>query len=408
METTMRRSYFSGLPVEDAATGIVSTPQIEGWNLTLDLTNELLVCAQRPQIAHFVRDETERTLLVRFRPDADPAFYFEKCEREQDGGRTSFIKLAKCSQRTVDEARQIARNNKMRVERREPVEITKRPRRGFTVAETIESYEKTLSEQFSYKTTWQRKKFALLNAHISSAFGPKSITSLRRAEWLDPIERLKLRQPSSGSHLHRATKALLNHAVDVGALDANPLAGTKSNATHAPQPRNLDERSLGKVMLAAEKLGEPWRTIIGLVIATGESAEDIRHIQRDHIDFERADWFKFHRIDQGPWGTPDDLSVPLNSVALALLAPYRDHDGFLFSSSDPRREGQPIHVRAEIGVKICDHMQSDRRLFTVRTLRKAVRYHAYRNKKPTREASDAWGKTLADILSSLKGEDVIL
>ena len=127
----MRRSYFLGLPVEDAATGIISTPQLEGWNLTLDLSNELLTCARRPQTAHFVRDEIERSLLVRFRPDSDPTFFVEKCEREQDGGRTEYIKLAKCSQRTVDEARQMARNIQMRIQRREPVEIIRRPRRGF-------------------------------------------------------------------------------------------------------------------------------------------------------------------------------------------------------------------------------------------------------------------------------------
>jgi hypothetical protein len=124
-------------------------------------------------------------------------------------------------------------------------------------------------------------------------------------------------------------------------------------------------------------------------------------MQREHVDFDHAEWLKLHRADQGPWGKPDFLGVSLNAVALSLLEPYRERSGFLFPSSDPRRHGQPIHVRSETGRRIDASAQQGSPYFAARRITRAVRFHAFRDAKPTREAMDAWGHRLASYLTRL-------
>ena len=403
----MRRSTFRGLPFEDAETGIVSALDLPGGTMSMELDNDLLAVAQRPATAHLIRDTTEPTLLVRFRPDAEPTYFFEHCDPTKRPA-TSLINIGKCSQRTVAEARQTALNHAIRAQRGEDVRTPKSPRRGFTVAEAVRSYERALQEHHGLLSAWQIRKLLLLNAHLVPAIGDQSLAAISRTEWLDPIERVTLRQKSTGAHLLKATKALLNHALDIGALDASPLARAKPLAPHAPAPKQLSEVELAKVMIAAEAIGEPWSTIIGLVIATGESAEDVRQIQREHLDFAYADWFRYHLADQGLIGDADYLSVPLNCVAMALLAPYEGRTGFLFPSRDPRRPDQPIHMRAEIGMRVSARMHFSRRIFTIRSLRRAVRFHAFGNREPSAEAMMAWGIRLQAILRDLKCEGVVL
>jgi len=76
---------------------------------------------------------------------------------------------------------------------------------------------------------------------------------------------------------------------------------------------------------AARKLGEPWSTMVILLILTSESMEHIRKIEGRDIDWDKRIWTVDRRAAPA-W------TVRLSPEAMALIQPYRDVDGYLFRS----------------------------------------------------------------------------
>jgi integrase len=229
---------------------------------------------------------------------------------------------------------------------------------------------------------------------------------VHRTEWIDIIERVSLFRAATGAHLHKALRAFLGHAVLINAINANPLARSKPPEGTFISHCRLTEEDLLVLMEIMQEWREPWRTIFGLMTATGESATEVSRIRSEDIDFDRAEWFKSCKPDRRASSKPSTLAVPLSAVAVSLLESYRDRTGYLFQSNDPRRLGQPIHVRAEIGRRIDERAHRPSPYFTIRRITEAVRRCAFHGEAPTRALVDEWSSRIVSYLN--RWDDLVL
>ena len=300
-------------------------------------------------------------------------------------------------------------------------EITNRTVR-VVVAEYIEKHCKP--NQRRWKLTER-----MFETHVLPKLGDKPVSELRRA---DVIELLDHMQHKSGltaqvNRVHAQIKAALNFAAEREYIDANPAAVVKKQYKgETPRARTLSDDELKAIWHAADGLTEPSRSLVKMMILTGQRRDEIRCLPWSEVDLEAKVWTLPASRNKGK----REHAVPLAPGAVTLLQAMDQDRPFVFSMSggkpyagqkrlkeildrdakvtgwtfhDIRRtvaSGMAaLHIPHDIIGRVLNHAKGDVT---------AVHYNRYDYLEEKRAALETWAKHLAFVVGEAReAENVV-
>ncbi len=157
---------------------------------------------------------------------------------------------------------------------------------------------------------------------------------------LDQIERGHVRQmlaaiepvyPVAANRALQRCRAVFNWGMGEDLVETNPTLGIRKPAREIPRSRVLSDNEIAAVWKAAEALKYPCREITRILALTGQRRDDVRLMHWSEIDLRMANW----SISAERYKGRHAHLVPLTANLVAMLEdmPFRDRQGYVFSSS---------------------------------------------------------------------------
>jgi integrase len=215
------------------------------------------------------------------------------------------------------------------------------PRQGrTTVGELAERWYATT---VTLKAKTREDYRSLLHNHILPAFGDRAVASLDTLAvrgWLAGLVSGGL-SPSRAKHAYYVLYAVLEAAIQAGALVRNPAAGVRAPRSHS---REMHFLSAVEVERLAEAITPPYGTLVRFAAYTGLRAGEIAALRVKRLDLLRGTVRVVEsasevggRLISGPTKTHAERTVRLPRFLRDELAAYladRPHepDAFLFTA----------------------------------------------------------------------------
>ena len=196
------------------------------------------------------------------------------------------------------------------------------------LAEYIEKYCKP--NQRKWKLTER-----MFEAHVLPKLGGKPVAELRRADIIELLDDLKEKSglKTQVNRIHAQLKAALNFAAEREYIDANPAAVVKMQYKgETPRDRVLSDAELRAIWCAADGLTDPSRTIVKMMILTGQRRDEIRCMPWSEVDLDTGVWLLPAARNKGK----RDHVIPLAPAAIGLLEGLGKGGPFVFSISGQR------------------------------------------------------------------------
>jgi integrase len=192
---------------------------------------------------------------------------------------------------------------------------------------------------------------SLLNNHVLPAFGGRAVASLDTLAvrgWLAGLVSGGL-SPSRAKHAYYVLFAVLEAAIQAGALVRNPAAGVRVPRSHS---REMHFLSAAEVERLAEAIVPPYGVLVRFAAYTGLRSGEIAALRVKRLDLLRGTVRVVEaasevggRLITGPTKTHAERTVRLPRFLRDELAAYlasrpRDRDAFVFTAP---RGGQLRH-----------------------------------------------------------------
>ena len=215
------------------------------------------------------------------------------------------------------------------------------PRQGqTTVGELAERWFATTA---TLKPKTREDYRSLLHNHILPAFGNRAVASLDTLAvraWLAGLVSRGL-SPSRAKHAYYVLYAVLEAAIQAGALVRNPAAGVRAPRSHS---REMHFLSAAEVERLAEAIVPPYGVLVRFAAYTGLRAGEIAALRVKRLDLLRGTVRVVEaasevggRLIAGPTKTHAERTVRLPRFLRDELAAYlasrpRDRDAFVFTA----------------------------------------------------------------------------
>ena len=313
-------------------------------------TRARLAALQPPSVGRkYIYDSKTAGLALCISAAGGKVFYLYRWS----AGKPVRIKLGKFADLSVDDARDAAKE--LIGEQAKGVDLVAERR--------AKRQERTLKELWDdwlevhakpRKRTWKDDE-RQWKKYIADTFGSRRLSSLKTSEitkW-----HAKMGKDSGHFQANRAKAllaTLLNHAVRIGLLVANPCRSVP----------NFPEQSRERFLLPAEMktffdalvvVGEPWHDFFQLALFTGARRGNVASMAWDEIDLDRTTW----TIPASKTKNKRPAVIALSPPAVAILQSRLELFGrgeYVFPSSsvtghvvDPRKAWE--RLRTESGLK---------------------------------------------------------
>ena len=247
------------------------------------------------------------------------------------------------------------------------------PRQGRrTVGELAERWYATT---VTLKPKTREDYRSLLHNHVLPAFGNRAVASLDTLAvraWLAGLVSRGL-SPSRAKHAYYVLYAVLEAAIQAGALVRNPAAGVRPPRSHS---REMHFLSAAEVERLAEAIVPPYGVLVRFAAYTGLRAGEIAALRVKRLDLLRGTVRVVEaasevggRLIAGPTKTHAERTVRLprflrDELAAYLASPPRDRDAFVFTAPKGgplrhhnfyQRQFCPALVRAGLPAQIRFH-----------------------------------------------------
>jgi integrase len=215
------------------------------------------------------------------------------------------------------------------------------PRQGRrTVGELAERWYATT---VTLKPKTREDYRSLLHNHVLPAFGNRAVASLDTLAvraWLAGLVSRGL-SPSRAKHAYYVLYAVLEAAIQAGALVRNPAAGVRAPRSHS---REMHFLSAAEVERLAEAIVPPYGVLVRFAAYTGLRAGEIAALRVKRLDLLRGTVRVVEaasevsgRLIAGPTKTHAERTVRLprflrDELAAYLASPPRDRDAFVFTA----------------------------------------------------------------------------
>ena len=418
-------------------------------------TDQLIKNLKPRKSAHYVREKgADKGFCVKIQPSGGKAFYLSYML----DGRERFFRLGSYPEMSLANARKACRQARALVDQGiDPQEARRRQMEEERARKLEESHHGTVGQLFDhyleYLRTERSEHSAYQVAHAYRKDVLPVIDARMKARDVTP-ENIRLilnRITKRGamiqanrvrSYLMAAFQRAIEHDHNPRNLDADVLFSLKYNPVR-DIPRIVKREPTGERDLSKEELARFWRlldTYTGMDFLTLRALKLILATGGQRVkEVVEAQWSEFD-LNEKVWELPPNRTknrrmhlVPLNDLAIGILgdlAPLTGEGRFLFPKRSVREEPMRLDSISQALHRFCK--RTDFEKFTPRDLRRTCKtrmgelglskeirdrlhnhalndvsarhYDRYDYLPQKRQAMDAWGNYLEDII---RGADVV-
>ena len=96
--------------------------------------------------------------------------------------------------------------------------------------------------------------------------------------------------PAAANKALKSIKTFLNWCVGRAVLDRSPAEGVPLPTKEIARDRVLEDDELGRIILAARQIGEPYGGIVELLALTGQRREEVAQMRWEELDLAQRVW----------------------------------------------------------------------------------------------------------------------
>lgn len=177
------------------------------------------------------------------------------------------------------------------------------------VADFIRSYAKPRNK------SWQEAD-RTLTRELTSAYGPRDVRSITRADLLDIVDAASARGALyQANRIQAHVRKFFNWCAQRGIVDANPLLGIAMPSRERARDRVLADEEIVRIVRAAQAEPFPFGPYVLLLLATAQRRGEMAAMRWSQIDRDAATWEIPAHLSKN--GKPN--LVPLSPFAMSVL-----------------------------------------------------------------------------------------
>ena len=213
----------------------------------------------------------------------------------------------------------------------------KKERRRIEVELAFEPYAAKFLADYG-KKTWRPGTYGNAESNLRRFVTPvlkrKALPLIRRSDVSAIFDGLPAASPALPRNIFALVRKLFGWAVERGDIDRSPLEGFKGPPNVASRDRVLSDAELNLVWSGSGKLGDPFGTLVRVLLTTGQRREEAAAMDWRELSQSTGEW----NIPAGRAKNGTAHTVPLNALALSILNERagKDHwpkKGLIFSTT---------------------------------------------------------------------------
>ncbi len=329
---------------------------------------------------------------------------------------------------TLADARDQARDDlRAAVKGRDPAAERKSERQAETFGELAEDYIKRYAKK--HKRSWFKDRQAL-DRDLLPRFRHRKAANIKRREVITLLEEIAGRgAPVGANRTLEIIRRIYNWGIEQEIVTVNPCQRIKKVGVERRRERVLSDDEIRAVWAAFGDETPGMRDLFKLRFLTAQRPGEVSRMRWEDIDMASASWTipsEFsknglsHRVplsppaievlrgikgqkNDGGWVFPSPTGKgPLRAVWRAMRN-IREQSGVEFVPHDLRRTGA-TRMTGDLGIarltvaKVLNHVETG--------VTATYDRHAYDREK--RQALDAWGRRLEEIISGMPATDIVV
>ena len=266
------------------------------------------------------------------------SFIFEK--RPKALGKMKQITIGRCTDMSIDQARQIARNLVLEFSSDTFLQSELKKAKTPSFADAVKLYDSLhlskMSHNYRYKTLGTIDRYLLKN------LGPMKVSDISRSQIagiITPI--MQAEKNSTAKMIWEAASNVLTWAVRFGYREVNPLMHNKPNFEERSRDRFLSMSEYKRIWSACNSLSETHKAAVRLLMILPLRKTEFLHTQWHEIN---QDWIT---IPAKRTKNKDPLHLYLSDFARNQLPSKRNDSDLLFTTDGkvPTRLGSKIQIK---------------------------------------------------------------
>jgi integrase len=203
--------------------------------------------------------------------------------------------------------------------------------------------------------------------HIFPALGSRLIGEVRRGDIVELLD--KLQHQHGLCHMTNRVResliCLFGYAIERQLVETNPAAGTKRRRVERPRERVLLRDELRRLWQALDRISDPGRSYIRILMLTGCRRQEGRAMRWDEVDLESRLW----SLPSQRTKAARPHEIPLSEGAAEIISSMPRRGPYVFTIDDKRpMTVHQIKTRLDLETGIEDWRLHDLR----RTLRSGL------------------------------------
>jgi integrase len=266
-----------------------------------------------------------KSWTIRYRPKGEP-------QRRASFGSYPVISLAEARQRAREIAAAAGRGVDLPAQAARAVENQRQAGRPSTVSGVLDRYIAEYCEPNQRR--WQLTK-RMFDNHVKPAIGDWRLGDLRRADLVEMLDDLQNKKGfrAQVNRVRSQVVAALNWAIEREWIETNPAAAIRKRRIEAARERVLSHDELRAIWHAADRLSDPSRAFVKILILTGQRRDEIRCMLRSEINRQESIWILPKERNKGKRDHPLPLSQAVSDIIKDL--PNLGHFVFTVSGERP-------------------------------------------------------------------------
>jgi integrase len=197
-----------------------------------------------------------------------------------------------------------------------------------TIEQLAEDFIEHHCRRHNRPSTVRLAELALRN-HVLPHWRGRTAGQITRADIRDVLRKIAATGGAHANRIHAVIRKMFGWAVDEEIVKESPCNGVKRVAQEHDRERVLTDQELGKIWLAAEKIGYPHGDVVKLLALTAQRKSEVVRMAWDELDLSRGIWTlpatrsKNHRSHE--------VQLSRGAVAILQSVPRIDGSRFVFS-----------------------------------------------------------------------------